>query len=115
MGGSAMVRRSAQQWKALVERYERGTATQARFCAREGVSVGALQYWRRRLREEAAGGDAAALAIARLVAVQVREEAPAPKETGLRLVLSSGVSVEVAPDFDAATLRRVIDALGARP
>jgi transposase-like protein len=113
MGETGIGRRSAGQWKALIERYERGRATQARFCAREGVAVSTFQYWRRRLREEAASGSAPS-ATGRLVAVQVRQEPCAPAPAGLRLVLPSGVGIEVQADFDPATLRRVVEALGAR-
>jgi transposase len=113
MGETGIGRRSAGQWKALIERYERGTATQARFCEREGVAPSTFQYWRRRLREEAASASAPS-AAGRLVAVQVREEPRTATATGLRLVLPSGVGIEVRPDFDAATLRRVVEVLGAR-
>jgi hypothetical protein len=76
------------------------------------VAPSTFQYWRRRLREEAAG--ASAPSAARLVAVQVREEPRTATATGLRLVLPSGVGIEVRSDFDAATLRRVVEVLGAR-
>jgi hypothetical protein len=37
MGETGKGRRSIAQWKALIERYERGSVTQACFCAREGL------------------------------------------------------------------------------
>jgi transposase-like protein len=113
MGDTGIGRRSAGQWRTLIERYERGSATLARFCEREGVAPSTFQYWRRRLREAAASASAPS-AAARLVAVQVRQEPIAPAPTGLRLVLPSGVGIEVQADFDPATLRRVVEVLGAR-
>ena len=112
MGETGTGRRSIGQWKTLIERYERGSVTQARFCAREGVATSTFQYWRRRLREAAAGA-ATPGGSGRLIAVQVREEPPRAADTGLRLVLPSGVGIDVRADFDAATLRRVVAVLGA--
>jgi hypothetical protein len=77
------------------------------------VAVSTFQYWRRRLREKAASGSAPS-APARLVSVQVREEPRTATATGLRLILPSGVGIEVQTDFDPATLRRVVEVLGAR-
>ena len=70
--------RTDRQWKALIERYERGSVTQACFCAREGVAMSssrplaaasARQAARRRRGER------------RLIAVQVREEPPRAADT----------------------------------
>ena len=113
MGETGIGRRSAGQWKALIERYERGCATQARFCACEGVALSTLQYWRRRLRE-AAAGVATPGGSGRWIAVQVRDEPRPATVTGLRLLLPSGVGIDVQADFDPATLRRVVAVLGAR-
>jgi transposase-like protein len=112
MADWASMRRGPEQWRRLIERYERGTLTQARFCEREGIAPSTFQYWRRRLREEA--GDCVAPSGAeRLVEVRVREEPREPAGTGLRIVLPSGLSIAVEAGFDAATLQRVLEILGA--
>jgi hypothetical protein len=47
-----------------------------------------------------------------LLELQVRADAPASKETGIGLVTRSGVRIEVYPDFDAATLQRLLALVG---
>lgn len=49
-----MVRRSAAQWRALVQRQGAGDESVARFCARERVSVASFYQWRTRVRGTAA-------------------------------------------------------------
>jgi hypothetical protein len=45
----AVVRRSAAQWKALVDSHRKSGLTQTAFCAREGISAMSLSSWRKRL------------------------------------------------------------------
>ena len=42
-------RRSAEEWRILVDEYEDFAGSQAEFCRCRGVSAGALAYWRRKL------------------------------------------------------------------
>ena len=50
-GSTALVRRrrSAEDWRVLVEEYADFVGSQAEFCRRRGVSSGSLAYWRRKL------------------------------------------------------------------
>ena len=48
------VRRTAEEWKAIVERYEGGGETRAGFCGREQIAITSLTRWRRKLRGEPA-------------------------------------------------------------
>lgn len=43
------VRRSAEEWRVLVEEYEDFAGSQAEFCRRRGLNSGSLAYWRRKL------------------------------------------------------------------
>ncbi len=49
----------------------------------------------------------------RLVAVKVFEDTPALAHSGLVVVARGGVRIEVARDFDAGTLARVVASLEA--
>ena len=46
----ARVRRSAQEWKSIVSRCERGEQSYREFCEREGLALSTLHWWRRKLR-----------------------------------------------------------------
>lgn len=44
-------RRGAAERQRLLDQYERSGLSQKAFCARHGVALSTLQYWRRRARE----------------------------------------------------------------
>jgi transposase-like protein len=46
------IRRTAQQWRGLIEAQARSGLSIAAFCRREGLCAGSMDNWRRRLREE---------------------------------------------------------------
>jgi hypothetical protein len=95
----------------LVRDYESGSQSQRAFCAERGVGQSSLRYWKRRL-EQAGAGEALPPAMGlRLVPVKLLEEAPASADSGLVVVTSRGVRVEIAREFDTATLRRVLAAV----
>lgn len=103
-------RRTPAQWAALVGEHEASGQSQRSFCAERGIGQSSLRYWRGRLRGHAGGAQEAPVA-ARLVAVKVLEEPPAPAGGGVVVVTSRGLRVEVAREFDPATLVRVLAAL----
>lgn len=52
MNGSkrVTVRRSAQEWRAIVSRFERSGRTRKQFCAAEDLAPSTFSLWRRKLR-----------------------------------------------------------------
>jgi len=106
-------RRTPQQWATLVQEYEASGESQRAFCAERGIGQSSLRYWRRRLEEGRDNAGAPGARTARLVAVKLIEETPALAASGLVVVTARGVRIEVARDFDAAVLARVVAALEA--
>lgn len=47
-----LVRRSAQQWRALIQAQARSGLSIAAFCRAHGVCIGSMDNWRKRLRDE---------------------------------------------------------------
>jgi putative transposase len=47
---SGQIRRSVAQWRTLVSAFERSGETRRAFCARHGVPISTLDWWRKRLR-----------------------------------------------------------------
>jgi transposase-like protein len=45
-------RRTASEWRELVEAYQRSGERRRTFCARHGVSVNTLAWWQWRFRQE---------------------------------------------------------------
>lgn len=43
------IRRSAQEWSRLLERFEGGGQSHREFCEREGLALSTFQWWRRKL------------------------------------------------------------------
>ena len=106
-------RRTAEQWARLVEEYEVSGHSQRRFCTEHGIGQSSLRYWRRRLEQGSGTEGGQASPGVRLVALKVLDDTPALADSGLVVVSSRGVRVEIARGFDTATLARVLATLAA--
>jgi hypothetical protein len=109
-------RRTRAQWRRLVEGWRDSGLTQSQYCARHRISVASLRRWRDVFDRESEVGAGAASARAdgaiRLLPVEVREPAlAAGGGTPLALVIGERLRVEIAPGFDAPTLRRLVAVL----
>ena len=52
-------RRTAAQWRKLIERFDRSGQTRGNFCAANGLALSTFDRWRRKLGEaQAAAGEA---------------------------------------------------------
>ena len=115
-------------WADVVGRMRRSGLSKPEFCRRDGVSPGSLKNWlytpeyRQAIELHLAKADPPAGPVVptpRLVPVVVRQDpAPAPNpppEAPLQVVVGPGLRVAVGPGFDPDTLRRLVEALGARP
>ena len=94
-----------KKWRAHVEAWESSGLSLRAYALREGLGVGNLAAWKRRLRP--AG-------VARTSFVPVIVEGPVRRAEGLELVLGDGLVLRIPAGFDEDTLARVIRALGAR-
>jgi hypothetical protein len=95
-----------KKWRARLEALEASGLTARAFAIREGLNVGGLCAWRRKLR-----GDVATPATS-FTPVVVRDEAPRRRD-GFELVIADGLALRIPSDFDEATLSRIVRALGA--
>ena len=86
------VRRSREQWRELVARFEQSGQERKEFCAEQGLSLGSFTQWQRKLREPVPGG---ANASEEAVFIELpRAQAGAAAPTGsweLELQLGAGV------------------------
>ena len=48
-GSRTLIRRSAEQWREIQQRFEHSGQTQVAFCAAEGLALSTFTLWRRKL------------------------------------------------------------------
>jgi primosomal replication protein N len=102
-------RRSRAEAEQLVREFEGSGLTRQAFCAERGLSVAALDKYRRRL---AAASKLTTAGKGRLVAVEVMPVVSAGRSSSALCVeLASGRRIAVSSGFDAATLRRLLSVL----
>jgi hypothetical protein len=109
------------RWNALLSDFRRSGLTHAEFCRRRGISI---HSFRKHLYQTPAPKPtlpdltAAASVAPRFVPVTILPD-PAPAASRsrqpLELILPDGRTIAVAPGFDPATLRQLIDTLEGRP
>jgi hypothetical protein len=98
--------RSREAAEELVREFEASGLRRKQFCAERGLSTYTLDLYRKRFRLAEGGAEPkGSLVRVQLSAEQAREG------SGLQLVLSGGLRVEIAEGFDEATLRRLLAAI----
>ena len=89
-------------WEQRLAAQEASGLSARAWCRQAGVVYGTFSYWRRRMQSESPS--------ASVTLIPVLDESPSP--AGLRIVVG-GARIEVAQDFDADLLRRVVAALSS--
>jgi hypothetical protein len=87
--------RSKEEIRRIVEGFAKSGMTRREYCARQGVAMTTLDYWRRAGRREKP----------KLVKVDVE---PAQPVVGFALVLANGRRIESSWSFRAAELEKLI-------
>ena len=106
--------RSRSEWQRLVAGWPRSGLTQEAYCTRHGISVGSLQRWRRIFAEDAAPQWKAVAPATEFVPVRLICDAPAAPTAELTLVLTDGLRLEIGPECQSETLKRVLGVLQER-
>ncbi len=92
-------------WERRLRAWERSGLTIEKFCESEGISKTTFYKWRRLVREEAEATQPAAVEF---IEISRHDEPP-----GVELVTLFG-AVRLRPDFDEATLERLLNVLDNR-
>jgi len=91
-------------WGDIIKQQESSGLNGAAFCREHGINLSRFYHWRRRLKQDSVGGF-----------LELRADAPSARPelttAGVLIHMSGGVRVELAPDFDSTTLRRVVEVL----
>ena len=98
---------TAQHWSEIIDRYDASQLTLAQFVeANEGVKLGTLQYWRKKLNRVRSHPPTFFE-----VAVQP-EKSSLQRPENLQLVLTpNGVQINISEATDMSLVRRLVDAL----
>ncbi|SRR5712691_701040 len=101
-------RRTLAEVEQVVREFESSGLNRSQFCRRQGLTLGALNRYLRRLH--AASGNS--FGRGGLVAVELSERnSAAASARGLVVMLSRGRRIEVSVGFDALTLQRLVGLL----
>ena len=95
----------AEQWAERIAAQQRSGVSVKQFCKEQGLTEYAFYAWRKRLQQTGPVRFA-------LVERRPRPQDPAA-EAALELVLATGARLRISAGVDAATLRTVLDVLGA--
>jgi transposase-like protein len=89
--------RSKEEIRGLVEGFAKSGMTRREYCAKHGIGMSTLDYWRRARRKQKP----------RLVRVAMQEAHP---QTGFALVLANGRRIESSWSFSARDMEKLIRA-----
>lgn len=78
-------RRNADQWRELLDRFERSGQTQEQFCAAHDLVLSTFGRWRKRLRRRSLMGSSNALFV------ELTQDAPASQPWDVELQLGAGM------------------------
>jgi len=92
--------RSKEEIRGLVEGFAKSGMTRSEYCAKHGIGVSTLDYWRRAYRNQKP----------KLVPVAIEE---ALRQAGFALVLANGRRIESSWRFAEADMQRLIRAAEA--
>jgi len=98
--------RSREAAEELVREFAASGLSRKQFCEQRGLSLGTLDLYRKRHRLAEGGAGPKG----RLVRVKLSGEG-ARGGSGLQLVLSGGLRVEVGESFDEETLKRLLSVI----
>ncbi len=115
-----MDRESRETWAKRVERWQDSGLTAREFAAELGIKAHSLTWWKWRLSGKAKAPEeprprrrAARRASAPATALTFVEMPSAVTTEPFELVLPTSLRIRVPAGFDAASLRRLLDVVGA--
>lgn len=107
--GRKICRRGAAEWRGWLARYERSGLSQKAFCARHGLALSTLTYWRRRERARAAEHSTSFVEVSQPAVAAVPSSMA---DTGVLIELPGGVRLELSRDTDPKWLAALLRDLG---
>ena len=103
-------RETPEHWRQHVEAFSYSGLTRNAYCQKNGIRVYQLDYWRKKFKNS----NPSAIANDRKewVPLQICEERPANKSTGIQLRIDR-FTVEIEPGFNPELLSQVLRIVGS--
>ena len=98
----------ARYWETVVREHGQSGMTVKAFCAERGLSEASFYWWRRELRQFAAGQQGNEAASEGFVQLVTSGQSEAHGASGVALQVDGRIGILVAPGFDQDTLRAVL-------
>jgi len=103
-------RRTAAEIEQVVREYESSGLNRSQFCRRQGLTLGVLNRYLRRVHETSGNGASGdGLVAVELAGKKVSGEWAG--SCGLAVILAKGRRIAVSGSFDASTLQRLVQVL----
>ena len=109
-----MNRELAVLWRKRLDDWSVSSLSLTDWCEAHGVSFNQYYYWKRVLTQPESE-DPQPQQDGRWLAVNVMDAKRIPNTTGAVKARVSGLTLEIEPGFHPATLRAVLEAMGADP
>jgi len=100
--------RSLEEWRSVIDQYERSGLSQKQFCTREGIRFGSFKAWLYRLKalDQQDGGESSPL----FTPIGVSPEVSVPQESSpLILEVCGEMRIIVRSGFESETLSRLLN------
>ncbi len=94
-------------WQPRIDAWKQSGISQTDFCRRHGLNIKIFGYWKRKLCSRPEGVSFVP------VAIKPSHISSVKSGSSLRVVTCNGLSIEVGDGFNAATLRQLLDTIGA--
>ena len=106
--------RGVEFWQQHVQAQRQSGSSVTVYCRDHGLSVWGFYRWRGRLEAPTPTAKSRAASV-RLLPVTIRDDVPVAEardvDAGVEIRLRSGMVLSLAKHFDAASLRRAVEAL----
>jgi hypothetical protein len=107
-GSGSKDRRGRQYWENQIELWRRSGLNRSAFCRQHQLSRWGLRYWEKKLLE---GSEEGAVSFVKLPAALAIGPG---RGAAISIRLNDSYTVEIASDFQAETLGRLLDVLESR-
>ena len=99
-------KRKRGYWRSHIERWQESGASQTEYCKEHGLKDHQFTYWKKRIVQTETAAKFVSLNLSSFTNKQ-----PSQPVSGIRVVVSNGLKVEVEAGFNAHLLRQLIIAL----
>lgn len=109
----ATTRKSKRKyWQRHISAWQASQLSQSEYCRRNKIALNTFGAWKRKLvPSQTNAGALVELPVEQLLKASAPWTPSTPQPSGLALILNQSIRIEIAEDFSAKSLRRLVQAL----